>query len=297
MASHLIRGRKVTLPVKVRDATACAAIYAVRADAARAVLAYSSDLDVTEILPGKALCVLGFIRYDDGDLGSYHEFGVGFMVRPADAYRPPDHAPSVLRDLRQPSVLQHLREPFALNDEPSAPSGHGEPSTVKGFRASGVRHLRVLSGMRDLRKLGTGAFVHWLPVDQRFTMEAGRSIWGFPKELAEIDLRMSSPYKRCVLRKDGRLVLDLLIRPGLPVPVGTTRMDAYTHLDGTTRRIRWTTRPQSVRTRPGGALIRLGNHPIAKELSELGLPKHALLTTTISHMTMTFAEARPLSHT
>ncbi|MEV6982665.1 acetoacetate decarboxylase family protein [Sphaerisporangium sp. NPDC051017] len=241
MASHLIQGREVTLPVKVADATACAAIYTVRADAARAVLAYSPDLDVTEVLPGKALCVLGFIRYDDGDLGAYNEFGVGFMVRPADAHRP-----------------------------------------------SAARN--ALHGMRELRKQGTGAFVHWLPVDQRFTMEAGRSIWGFPKELAEIDLRMSSPYKRCILRKDGRLILDLLIRPGMPVPPGSTRLDAYTHLDGTTRRVRWTTRPQSVRSRPGGALIRLGNHPIAKELSELGLPKHALLTTTITHMTMTFAE-------
>lgn len=245
MASHLIQGRLVTMPVEVRDATVCSAMYLVRADAARAVLAYS-DLDVTEVLPGKALCTLMFVRYGDSDLDSYHEFGVAFAVRPPDAGR--------------------------------------------------RRARSVLSGLMDLRAHGTGAFIHWLPVDQGFTMEAGRAIWGFPKELAEIDLRLSSPYKRCVLRKDGRLVLDLLIRPGVPVPGGAPPMDAYSHLDGVTRRTRWTMRPHGVRARPGGALIRLGNHPIAKELSELGLPKRALMTTTASHLTMTFHEPEQLPH-
>ncbi len=232
------------MPVEIRDATACTAMYLVRADAARAVLAYS-DIDVTEVLPGKALCVLGFVRYNEGDLGSYNEFGVGFMVRPPDAARPPARS--------------------------------------------------MLAGLKDIRLHGAGAFVHWLPVDQGFTLEAGRTIWGFPKELAEIDLRLSSPYKRCVLRKDGRLVIDLLIRPGMPVPAAPAPMEAYTHLDHGTRRVPWTIRPHGVRARPGGALIRLGNHPIAKELSELGLPKRALLTATISHARMTFQAARPFT--
>ncbi|GII61362.1 acetoacetate decarboxylase [Sphaerisporangium krabiense] len=258
MASHLVQGREVTLPVEIRDATVCAAVYAVRADAARAVLAYSPDMDVTEFVPGKALCVLQFIRYDDGDLGSYNEFGVGFMVRPPHAHDP------------------------ASGDGPGAFARRPRTATGTG----------VLSRVRGL--LGAGMFVHWLPVDQRFTMEAGRTIWGFPKELAEIDLRLSSPYKRCILRKDGRLVLDLLIRPGMPLPAPSADLTAYTHLDDTTRRIRCTARPRTVHARPGGALIRLGNHPIAKELSELGLPKHALLTATITHTTVTIPEAEPL---
>ncbi|GGK65255.1 hypothetical protein GCM10007964_05340 [Sphaerisporangium melleum] len=247
------------MPVEVRDAAVCAALYLVRAGAARAVLAYS-DLDVTEVLPGRALCVLGFIRYNDGDLGSYNEFGMGFVVRPPGAARP----------------------------------------TARG----------ALAGLADLRRHGAGAFVHWLPVDQGFTLEAGRSIWGFPKEMAEVDIRLSSPYKRCVLRKDGRLVIDLLLRPGMPVPGppppgipipgltvpggGSIDLDAYTRLDGVTRRIPWTTRLRGLRARPGGALIRLGNHPIAKELSELGLPKRALLTATATRVKMTFHPAHPL---
>ncbi|MCG5218353.1 acetoacetate decarboxylase family protein [Streptosporangium sp. KLBMP 9127] len=245
MAHHLIQGRALTIPVRVRDATVCSAIYLVRADAARAVIAYSG-LDVTESLPGKAVCALVFVRYHDSDLGSYDEFGVAFMVRPPEAGRP---------------------------------SRHG-----------------LLPGFADLRRAGTGAFVHWLPVDQGFTMEAGRTIWGFPKELADIDLRLASPYKRCVLRKDGRLVVDLLIKPGVPVPGGgaLAPFDAYAHLDGVGRRTSWSMSPRGVRVRPGGALVRLGNHPVAKELSELGLPKNALLSATVSRLTMSLGASAVL---
>ncbi|MFC4058007.1 acetoacetate decarboxylase family protein [Planomonospora corallina] len=246
MARHLIQGRDVTMPVRVRDAAVCGASYLVRADAARAVLAYSG-LDAAEVLPGRALCTLVFVDYTDGDLDAYHEFGVAFLIRPPEA----------------------------------------GPAPRRGLRA----------GLAELRRTGTGAFVHWLPVDQGFTLEAGRSIWGFPKELAEIDLRLSSPYKRCVVRRDGRLVLDLLVKPGLPVPAGgvVEPADAYSHLDGVTRRIPWSVTPRGVRVRPGGALVRLGNHPVARELSELGLPRRALASFTVAHTTMSFGEAKELS--
>lgn len=238
MARHIIQGREVTTPVEVRDATFCGAAYLVRADAARAVLAYA-DAEVAEVLPGKAVCVLGFVRYHDGDLGPYNEFCVAFQVRPAD-------------------------------------------------------------GPRDPGRAGAGVFTHWLPVDQGFTLEAGRTLWGFPKELADIDVRIGSPYKRCIVRRDGRLVLDMLLRPGVPVPVPAAlgpirfpRVDAVTCLDGLTRRVPLTSGGTGVRLRPGGALIRLGNHPIAKELSELGLPKTALVSVTARHVRMSIGEAVP----
>jgi len=245
MTSHLIRGRRVGTPVRIRDAMACAAVYLVRAEAARAVLAYSG-LDAVEVLPGRAVCTLAFAQYRDGDLGAYHEFAMAFLARP--------------------------------------------PGGGSGRRGA-------LSVLRDLRS--AGAIVHWMPVDEEFTFEAGRAIWGFPKELATIDLRLSGPYKRCVLKKDGRLVLDMLVRPGIPVPdppIGwpwLTAPVAFTHLDGVTRRVPWSFRARGVRLRPGGALIRLGNHPIAKELSELGLPKHAFLTVTFGGLSLSIEEPLP----
>ncbi|WP_336207735.1 acetoacetate decarboxylase family protein [Nonomuraea sp. LPB2021202275-12-8] len=237
MASHLIQGRTVGMPVRIRDVTVCSAMYAVRADAARAVIAYSG-LDVTEVVPGKAVCVLLFADYRDGDLDTYHEFGMAFLIRP--------------------------------------------PGSAGATRPGDLRN--------------SAAFVHWLPVDEHFTMEAGRALWGFPKERADIDLRLGSPYKRCILRKDGRLVLDMLVKPGIPLPGPGPQVgfDAFTHRDGVTRRVPVTLRARGVHVRPSGALIRLGNHPIAKELSELGLPKRPLLASTVAHAALSLREAEPL---
>ena len=38
------------------------------------------------------------------------------------------------------------------------------------------------------------AFVHHLPVDQAFTLEAGRTIWGFPKIMADFAVRDANPF-------------------------------------------------------------------------------------------------------
>jgi hypothetical protein len=138
-----------------------------------------------------------------------------------------------------------------------------------------------------------GTYVHWLPVDQEFTLAAGRSIWGFPKELADIALTMEGPTKRCIVRQGGRLVLALLLRPGLPVPAGRASLHAYTRLDGVTRRIPWTMRAGGIRSRPGGALVLLGDHPVADELRAFGLPRTALVTSTIRQLQMTFQDAEP----
>lgn len=145
---------------------------------------------------------------------------------------------------------------------------------------------------------GVGPFIHWLPVNQTFTLEAGRSIWGFPKELADIPLDLSSRIKRCAVRLDGRTVVELAVRPGLPAPggAGSPQFDAYSCLDGLTRCTPWTMTPSGVRTRPGGARIRLGEHPISEELRRLGLGHaRALSTGTVAHLSMSFGEAREIA--
>lgn len=49
--------------------------------------------------------------------------------------------------------------------------------------------------------------------------------------------------------------------------------------------------PTGVRTRTGGAELHLGSHPIADELRSLGLPRRALMTTTIPDLRMRFGDA------
>lgn len=139
-----------------------------------------------------------------------------------------------------------------------------------------------------------GAFIHWLPVDQGFTLEAGRSIWGFPKEIADLPIRRSGRVSDCAVRLDGRPVVELALTPGvrLPAPPGPLRLDAFAHLDGVTRHIPWIMRPRGVRARPGGAAVRLGDHPVAEELRRLDLPgARALSTATVDRVAMTFGPA------
>lgn len=140
-----------------------------------------------------------------------------------------------------------------------------------------------------------GVFVHRLPVDGEFTLAAGREIWGFPKELADFDADLTSRDKHLSLRLDGQLVADLRVRSGIRLPGkgAALPLTAYSHLDGVTRAIPWRMQPSGVRSRPGGASLLLGTHPIARELAGLRLSRRALFSTSIENLAMTFEDATP----
>jgi hypothetical protein len=154
----------------------------------------------------------------------------------------------------------------------------------------------ALGDLRSLVRGDAGVLIHRLPVDGEFTMAAGRDIWGFPKTLAEFDTDLTGSDKRVVVRQDGRLVVDLRLRRGLPLPApgSNLALTAYSCLDGVTRHTSWEMDPHDVRSRPGGASLRLGDHPIARELAGLGLPRRALFSTAIGNLAMSFGDAEPV---
>ncbi|WP_157554158.1 acetoacetate decarboxylase family protein [Nocardia crassostreae] len=229
--AHIIQGEQVRMPVRIRHADASSALFAADVAAARVILA-ATGLEPVTVL-GRAVVLLAFVRYVDGDLGPYHEFAFSLMAR-------------------QPG-----------------------------------------------RKHTTGAYIHWLPVNQTFTCEAGRSIWGFPKLMADIDITPVRGGKRCEVRENGRLVVALRIANGLPMPggAGGASIDAYTYRDGLLRRTPWVMNPGGVRGRPGGARVELGDHPISDQLRSLGLPRTALFSSGIGALHMTFDDATTVSQT
>jgi len=141
-----------------------------------------------------------------------------------------------------------------------------------------------------------GAYIHWLPVNQHFTCAAGRAIWGFPKEVTDIDLDMAGPGTHCTVRVAGNHAITLHIDRAVPVPsvAGAASVDAYTVRDGTLRRTPWRMHPSGVRMRPGGAHVELGDHPVAEELRELGLPATALSSSHVTTLRMSFESAEEL---
>jgi hypothetical protein len=234
-SQHTIAGRVLTMPVKIRKANQHMAMFSVNADAAQQMIDYSG-LQVCRYLPGRAIVVLMLMRYVDGDLGEYLEYGTNVMVNPP------------------------------------------------GSNATGVRALR-----------SAGAFIHHLPVDQSFTLEAGQKIWGYPKVMAAFTVREGRHFG-FDLSIDGQLVIGMEFRPGLPISFTPSRQvqRSYAHRDGVLRETLFEMSLTGVRNRLGGVRMWLGEHPYAKELASLGFPKRALVSGSVDNVEMSFGDARVL---
>jgi hypothetical protein len=155
------------------------------------------------------------------------------------------------------------------------------------------------SAARGWRALASaGAFIHHLPVDQAFTLEAGRRIWGFPKIMADFTIREGNKFGFDV-SVDGAHIATIEFGRGVPVPsMFTSRpqtLKAYSHTDGTTREVPWEMQISGLRAAMGGAPLRLGEHPYARELASLGLPKRALMSASAEHVGMVFSDANMVS--
>ncbi|MGZ6780354.1 MAG: acetoacetate decarboxylase family protein [Mycobacterium sp.] len=150
------------------------------------------------------------------------------------------------------------------------------------------------TGLRALQS--AGAFIHHLPVDQAFTLEAGQKIWGYPKVMADFTIRDGRQFG-FDLNIDGQFVLGMEFRPGLPIRLTprTQVQRSYSHRDGVTLETQFEMTLGGVRNRPGGVRVRLGEHTYAKELALLGLPKRAMLSTSAETVQMSFGDARPVS--
>jgi hypothetical protein len=139
------------------------------------------------------------------------------------------------------------------------------------------------------------AFVQHMFVDQAFTLEAGRTIWGFPKVMADFTIRDGKRFGFDA-SIDGQLVVGMEFSPGLRLPSALTsreqKLRAYSCLDGLTRESPYEVTFHGARYRPGGARLWLGNHRYAKELASLGLPKRALVSNSTENVEMSFGDSQ-----
>lgn len=152
------------------------------------------------------------------------------------------------------------------------------------------------SGPRALRS--AAAFIHHLPVDQAFTLEAGRTIWGVPKVLADFTIREGGRFGFDV-SLDGQLAVGMEFQRGLRAPsvfTSRTQMNrTYAQIGGVTRESMAEMSLSGARYRLGGVRLWLGDHPYAKELASLGLPKRALLSSSAANVEMSVDDAQEIS--
>jgi hypothetical protein len=240
-ASYSIQGREVRLPCVVRDASVGAASWIVPAAAARRLLP-GPELEVAEVLPGRALLGIALVDYRDNDLGDYDEVSIGVFARP------------------------------------------------RGQRAG----LPWLGSALDLARGRLGVYIRHLPVNQSFTCEAGRRIWGYPKTVQTIELTLSGDRMHGRLVYDGEhaLTLSLPRRGARTLP--ERELVSYAYVEGVAHRIPATQGAEGFGVRLGGAALELGSGPVADELRSLGLPKRALMTTWMERMHAAFGEPEKL---
>jgi hypothetical protein len=150
---------------------------------------------------------------------------------------------------------------------------------------------RVMS--REFRRNDVAVYIHRLPVDDRFSMDAGRGIWGYPKTLMEFARRDEGRSTTWTLRQNGTLAVQMKWKPRW-FPIPGSAPPTYTFLDGVLRMTPWESRPRGVRARLRGVALTLGEGELADELRSLGLPKRALLSVSVSEMRARFGPPQPI---
>ena len=229
---YAFQGRTVTMPCMVRDASSGNATFLVDAEAARRLLP-GDEIELAELLPGRALCSIACIDYKDNDLGDYDEVSVAFFVRPRGASR-------------------------------------------------GIPYLGTLLDMAGGR---LGTYIWRLPVNQPFTCEAGCGIWGFPKTVETITWEPRGERMACRWESEGRHVLTLSVARGGGRTLPDREMTTYTRIEGVPHLTPFVSGASGVGLRlGGGAELELGDHPLAEELRQLGLPRRPLMSVWMEHM-------------
>jgi hypothetical protein len=256
-SSWAVLGRRVSVPVEVRQAGQWSVQYLVPAAAAQRLVG-PSGLTVTGPVPGKALMALAVCRYDDTDLDPYHEVAMSFVVRAHDAPPRPGPRPRPgplsaidrLKEFRAGAIGVYIHR-LPVDQEFSCAAGRD----IWGF-PKWVASIDIDESRGDNRSggsAGSGTTVRL--VDQ------------------------------------GDHVLSLTIAGGGRLKLPSQAPPTYSFRDGVLRRTTWTTSSEGVSGRFGGATLVLGNHPMAEELRSLGLPKRALFSSSAVSMRASFDRA------
>jgi hypothetical protein len=143
---------------------------------------------------------------------------------------------------------------------------------------------RYLSSWRNLLAGEVASHTWRLQVTTRLSQQCGLQMWGFPKELADIEFVRRDGRAHCSLAMDGRPVFHFSMRARgtrTPKPITST---VYSIHEGAQHVSHLTQSYRETGYSLGGAAIELGDHPMSDELRSLGLPKRPLLATWNGHL-------------
>lgn len=165
--------------------------------------------------------------------------------------------------------------------------------TMRGFTGSASPYGEVMAALLVTRRgappliplLGFGLPVPaaWRPamlylaiaVTHRWARDAGWAM-GFPKFVADIDVKDAPPLRRVHVSEDGQAIVDLAIPVGGTVRQAVQPMGGYTVLDGRLLEVdSLALAYQRVAMGGRGVELRLGDHEVAKHLQDMGISERA----------------------
>ena len=159
------------------------------------------------------------------------------------------------------------------------------------LRPQGGSRLDLVSMIRNRAP----AYIHRLPVTTSFSCEAGRHIWGFPKDVMDIEFADTATTRTVTLRDGQRLVLQLTVPRGGTKKFAGVDIEAMGSWGGPVQVTPAQMAGEGVKAGFRAGQLVLGDHPIAEELRSLGLPKKPLVAGSIERFTGNFGEAHALA--
>jgi acetoacetate decarboxylase len=155
-----------------------------------------------------------------------------------------------------------------------------EPGTAKG--------LPVIGALRAFMKGEATSYIHLLPVDQSFTMHAGRFIWGYPKWVAEIDIDENDKYYETRFSDNGQHVFTFRTKTGGKRSLNNQKQPSFGYRGGKLYKTVGIANGEGAEFSLGGEAPVLGDHPIADQLRKLGLPKKPVFSGSVAELVMDF---------
>lgn len=137
----------------------------------------------------------------------------------------------------------------------------------------------ILPLLLESRYPGFGALVLHLPVTTITARDAGRGEWGYTKFIADMNFSITPEFMSCRMTDQDCDILSMRVpRRGIPI---RDRNPLVTYSVADNNLIK-TVIPQTGAYRfslsPAEAELRLGNHPVADDLKQLGLAPRPLMS-------------------
>jgi hypothetical protein len=122
--------------------------------------------------------------------------------------------------------------------------------------------LPFLGAVRSFMKGEAISYIHLLPVDQPFTMHAGRYIWGYPKWVTQIDIEESNGFFETRFHDEGKHVFSFRCKTGGTRTMRNQAQPSFGYRRGKLYKTVGIANGKGVSFSLGGETPVLGDHPV-----------------------------------